>query len=241
MTENPDSFTVRERSNNVQEAKKIIYIKDIPPKDVGWITKNNILEVVDTGVQALVYERESYNDMTVPETASALEIIALTEQRASYTHAIQCAVNTIVDYKDSLAVVTQQDKGPSSQRQEIVDFFERGIEMNKQLEQLYRRDIVLRIGHQKEDRSFQDIALPIPDRLVDEMKNSLQIFQHSNPELLESTVNEIQRLQKHLDDPSTITADSYYDEVCMVYSKIAQSDFDIYNKDKLFKAARAIG
>ncbi|MDD5606659.1 MAG: hypothetical protein PHN37_02230, partial [Candidatus Pacebacteria bacterium] len=138
----------REKQNlSVKEVQEITGIVDLGPQHLDKINLDNIEEIIEQGEKEIKKERQKINSCL---SLSLLEMFQEIQKRSSKSHAIQCSVNSIEDFK----MLEKQINNETA-----LTFLKRHIKMKEILTQLYKIDIMRRIGTAKNEKGVFEKGL----------------------------------------------------------------------------------
>lgn len=212
----------REKQNlSVKEVQEITGIVDLGPQHLDKINLDNIEEIIEQGEKEIKKERQKINSCL---SLSLLEMFQEIQKRSSKSHAIQCSVNSIEDFK----MLEKQINNET-----VLTFLKRHIKMKEILTQLYKIDIMRRIGTAKNEKGVFEKGLLNLERIKKEIQESINDFEKENRESIQKTglINVLKELKQGLleKNPEGI----FYDKICQNYSELIFSDFELLHEKEL--------
>jgi hypothetical protein len=218
-----------------KEILDIIHIVDWGPMHLDKITPENIKEIIEKGEQLLKERRAETNNSLIGQPSSPSEaLMEAVIYRSSQSHAIQCPINKIEDFKFFQHYLNQYAAEHKIEKTNenfdyINRFFKRHIEINELLSRLYEIDIARRIGVAKnEEKFFQQEAPLFAKNLI---KKSLAEFEETNKE-------KVEELRTKLQEASYEDFKKDFYKICQSFSQLIFDDFEQFNKENLKKAVK---
>ncbi|MDD5606622.1 MAG: hypothetical protein PHN37_02045, partial [Candidatus Pacebacteria bacterium] len=115
----------------------------------------------------------------------------------------------------------------------VLTFLKRHIKMKEILTQLYKIDIMRRIGTAKNEKGVFEKGLLNLERIKKEIQESINDFEKENRESIQKTglINVLKELKQGLleKNPEGI----FYDKICQNYSELIFSDFELLHEKEL--------
>ncbi len=124
--------------------------------------------------------------------------------------------------------------------QYITQFLKRFSQWNETLAELFKADIVLRVGKQKDDQQFKQNAETRLAKIKDSILEIVDAFEREHQEEVEKTEelkNAVKTIREHISNPVN---ENFYDSVCTPLATVVGSEYLKFNKAKLMGAAERI-
>ena len=233
-----------------EEVDRLMYVVDCPPKDLERVTLDNIGDAIDRGAEQFQQRRERGNVTAFSPDKHPAETLEILWNRSSENHAILCSANETEDFSAfwrHLNNFLEEQKIPENDEiRDINGFLKRHISMDKLSTELYKIDIMRRVGEEKGNKAFFQQALSRFDfkKLADKARTLVDEFEEANKD----KIKDIPEIQKNIADLKMALSEenemvlekSFYDVICELYNHLIMIDFEKFNIQKLREAMRKL-
>ena len=233
------------------EAEDLVCIVDTPKsasKVIKEINPINVINVIDQGSTRIENQRVKNNErFNGKKPSEEFEIIY---NSSSASHAIQCAVNGRQDvafFRNQVEKYVLSKEGGSLTENDNFSFIKEITDELYDLQsdevELFKTDILRRIGVEKNESIYLDMAKNKFIKIKDKLERTLSEFIKKYSQAIESNaeIKEIiDKLEEALSrDVDIATKEEFYDKICKEYALLYFYSFEL-NSDKLRESSKAL-